>query len=248
MIRWHPRGSAPVASGVAAAATGCVPQYESLDDPQRERYLELVHTFANRLNWEAAHLFTLTDEMIGTIAGNVALMTLGLGAGAFRGGGTVVVHPSIIALTGPRPGPSRYTVVDGPRPVLGHTSATGPVFLAWDVVREHTRHPERGHNVVLHEFAHRLDALDGLFDGTPPLPGHRRERWISRCQREFDMLRTGGGSDLLDAYAATNPAEFFAVTTEAFFTRPVALRSDRPDLYAVVADYYQQDPASRCAR
>jgi Mlc titration factor MtfA (ptsG expression regulator) len=118
------------------------------------------------------------------------------------------------------------------------------VFIAWEVIRDQARHPERGHNVVFHEFAHRLDALDGLFDGTPPLPGRRRARWISLCQKEFDLLRAGDGSTLLGTYAATNPAEFFAVATERFYTRPELLRADRPELYSTLAGYYRQDPVA----
>jgi Mlc titration factor MtfA (ptsG expression regulator) len=114
---------------MVAASTGCVPQYALLDDHQRERYTDLARGFAWRLHWEPAYGFTLTDEMIGMIAGHVALMALGLDPDAFRGVRTVVVHPDTIVLTGARRGPSPYTVTDDPRRVLGHTTATGPVFI-----------------------------------------------------------------------------------------------------------------------
>lgn len=78
--------------------------------------------------------FALTDEMIGTIAGHVALMTGNL-PHEVLGGVNVVVHPTTMVLSGPRPGPSPFTVTDEPQRVLGHTGASGPVFLAWDVVR-----------------------------------------------------------------------------------------------------------------
>jgi Mlc titration factor MtfA (ptsG expression regulator) len=132
--------------------------------------------------------------------------------------------------------------------VLGHTAFGGPVHIAWNAVTRDVRHPERGHNVVIHEFAHRLDLTDGAVDGTPTMQAEDRERWVDLLQREFDGLRAGDGSPLLRDYAATNPGEFFAVVTEVFFSQPRELREDRPEIYQVLSDYYRQDPAARTDR
>jgi Mlc titration factor MtfA (ptsG expression regulator) len=139
---------------------------------------------------------------------------------------------------------------DAPLSVIGQAHARrGPVIVAWDAARAGARHPERGHDVVLHEFAHKLDMLDDLIDGTPPLPDRAaRERWIAVCTTELRLLRMGMGGHLLSSYAATNPAEFFAVATEVFFGRPLDLREHKPALYGVFADFYRQDPAARLAR
>ena len=104
--------------------------------------------------------------------------------------------------------------------------------------------------MVLHEFAHKLDMLDHVVDGTPPLPDRAaRERWIEVCTREFELLDRADGSDpVLDDYGATDPGEFFAVATEAFFTGPAALASHKPDLYGVLRDFYRQDPVRRAPR
>jgi hypothetical protein len=103
--------------------------------------------------------------------------------------------------------------------------------------------------VVLHELAHKLDMLDDLIDGTPPLPDQAaRRRWIEVCTAEYRMLRAGIGGHLLWSYAAVNPGEFFAVATEVFFTRPLEMREQKPALYEVLADFYRQDPATRLAR
>ena len=111
----------------------------------------------------------------------------------------------------------------GPHPLLGEAHHDrGPVLLAWDQVRSNARHRGRSRNVVLHEFAHKMDMLDGVVDGTPLLPDQQAlDRWIAVCEAEFESMRRGEAGPLLDDYGATDPGEFFAVATEAFFGRPV---------------------------
>ena len=119
-------------------------------------------------------------------------------------------------------------------------------MIVWDAVNDEARHPGSGHNVVLHEFAHRLDMLDGAADGTPPMGSvEQSERWVEVCTRVYEQVVEGHGGTALRSYAGVNPAEFFAVATEAFFDDPVDLRRQQPDLYAVLGDYYHQDPAAR---
>ena len=151
---------------------------------------------------------------------------LGLGYDSYRGVRTIIVHPTTMTLTGERGGPIEGTVSDGPLPVLGVAHYDGPVIIAWDSARAGARHPERGHNVVYHEFAHKLDMLDGVIDGTPPLARQEElDRWVAVCTAEYEALRDGTDDGFLDGYASVNPAEFFAVATEAFFDLPVSARS-----------------------
>ncbi|HEX6569654.1 MAG TPA: M90 family metallopeptidase, partial [Acidimicrobiales bacterium] len=159
----------------------------------------------------------------------------------------IVVHPTTVTLRGERAGPAPGVVTDSPVAITGQTGARrGPVVIAWDAARAGARHPERGYNVVLHEFAHKLDMLDGLVDGTPPLPDPAaRRRWVDVCTAEYHLLRAGGGGDLLRPYAGVSPGEFFAVATEVFFDRPVELEADKPRLYDVLRAFYRQDPAAR---
>ena len=139
--------------------------------------------------------------------------------------------------------------VEASVPILGQAFAHGPVILVWDSVLHGARHPEQGHNVVYHEFAHKLDMLDGAADGTPPLAGRDQlADWVAVCSREFLRLRhlaEKGHKTFLDAYGATNEAEFFAVATEEFFDRPLALQKHSLELYRVLSAYYRQDPGGR---
>ncbi len=99
---------------------------------------------------------------------------------------------------------------------------------------------------MYHEFAHKLDMLDGVIDGTPPLPTREAmQRWIEVCTAEYESLQHGDPDPLLGSYAGVDPAEFFAVTTELFFDLPVELEEAKPALYGVLHDFYRQDPAQR---
>ena len=138
-------------------------------------------------------------------------------------------------------------IADGSAPLYGEAHHDrGPVLLAWDEARFAARHRGRGRNVVLHEFAHKMDMLDGVIDGTPVMPDRTAlDRWIKVCAAELALMRAGEAGPLLDDYAATDPGEFFAVATEVFFDRPVDLRNAKPELYDVLLGFYRQDPAAR---
>jgi Mlc titration factor MtfA (ptsG expression regulator) len=98
--------------------------------------------------------------------------------------------------------------------------------------------------VVVHEFAHQLDMLDGVADGIPPLPDDAaRRRWTEVCGRHHRAVRAGRGHPLLDPYAGTDLVEFFAVASELLFTAPDVLRDELPDLYEVLAGFYRIDLA-----
>jgi Mlc titration factor MtfA (ptsG expression regulator) len=106
-----------------------------------------------------------------------------------------------------------------------------------------------GINVVIHEFAHKLDMLNGDVDGYPPLhPGMERRTWtdaFTRAYEDFCRRVDRGESTSIDPYAAESPGEFFAVLSEAFFERPERVGDDYPDVYAQLAQFYRQDPYAR---
>jgi Mlc titration factor MtfA (ptsG expression regulator) len=127
----------------------------------------------------------------------------------------------------------------------GESWQTGALVLAWDdVERDLESHLQ---NVVLHEFAHQLDAETGEMNGAPILAdGTLRARWAGAMSAAYDRLVAAAERNeetLIDPYGAEDPAEFFAVATETFFLASRELAEEEPDLYAVLRDYYRQDPA-----
>jgi Mlc titration factor MtfA (ptsG expression regulator) len=206
----------------------------------------MIQVFIADKRWEPARRFVITDEMQVLIAAQACLLILELEHDHFHSVATIIVHPSTIVLRGERPTDLAGVYEDGPYSILGQAHHRGPVLIAWDACKVGARHPRRGHNIVFHEFAHKLDMLDGTVDGTPPHADRETlDRWVAVCTREYRALRAGTGGPLLSDYAATNPGEFFAVATEVFFTLPVELREEKPELYAVFAAFYRQDPAAR---
>ncbi|MET0665034.1 MAG: M90 family metallopeptidase [Acidimicrobiales bacterium] len=200
--------------------------------------------------WEAARRLPQTEDMRLSLAAQAYIKVLGLDFECYHDVRSIIVTPTTRVLTHPRPGPARGTVTDAPFPVIGQAhDRRGPIIIAWDAVRRDTRLPTRGHNVVFHEFAHKLDMLDGIVDGTPPLPDQATvDQWVAVCTSEYEALRAGTAGPLLRPYAGTNPAEFFAVATEVFFVQPVELQAEKPDLYAVLSGFYRQDPAARISK
>jgi len=164
---------------------------------------------------------------------------------------SILVYPSTVVVPPSKSGVfTQSPLVPQPElAIFGQAFMRGPVILVWDAVKQGARHPERGHNVVYHEFAHILDMLDGVADGTPELHSQEQYRqWADIFSDEFKDLRhrsQKGQKSFLDPYGATNEAEFFAVATESFFDKPVAMQETLPGLYGVLSGFYQQDTAGR---
>lgn len=231
-----------------------VAHYCVLNDAERAELRALMQVFLEEKDWEGCGGLELTDEIRITIAAQACLLLLGLPHDYYRNVESILVYPTTVVI--PEHQPGVFERVDRPLeanvPILGQAFPQGPVLLVWDAVKRGARHPEQGHNVVYHEFAHKLDMLDGSADGTPPLIDRDQlAEWVEVCSREFLRLRglaEQGQKTFLDAYGAKNEAEFFAVATEEFFDRPLALQKHSSELYDVLNAYYHQDPAARVDR
>ncbi len=186
----------------------------------------------------------VTEEMRVGIAAQAAFLLLGRG-GSFSNLREVLVYPGHFVV--PRSAGGADGVVHEGRDVLaGQSWQRGQVILAWDAVRHGAAEPHDGANVVMHEFAHQLDQANGVANGAPYVGrGAAQQVWARVMAHEFEALRARlarGEPELIDAYAATNPAEFFAVTTEVFFEQPARLAAERPALYAQLQRCYRLDP------
>ena len=205
-----------------------VVHWRVLGPEERERLEHMIILLIVEKRWEAARGFALTDEVQVTIAAQAALLVLGLGYDAYRGVGTIIVHPTTMVMKGERAGPASGTVSDEPIPLLGVAHYEGPVIIAWDEARANARDPERGHNVVYHEFAHKLDMLDGVVDGTPPLA--RREdlaRWVEVCTAEYEALRNGTDDGFLARVCRREPGRVLRGRHRSVLRHPARTRSSQ---------------------
>ena len=247
---WARRRRGGLPAGWERVTQQLLAPWVGLDGAERTRLATSMDLLLRHKRWEGAVGFEVTDEMRVVIAAHAALVILGLDFDSYRDVQAIIVHPTTIILHDERPGPAPGTFTDSPLPISGQAhDRRGPVLIAWDAAHLDARFPGRGQNVVVHEFAHKLDLLDDVLDGTPPLPdASARHRWMAVCTTEYETLRSGFGDGLLRDYAAENRAEFFAVASEVFFARPAELQAAKPDLYSVLHDYYHQDPAARAGR
>lgn len=228
-----------------------VAAYRLLDAAEQQRLRDLVQVFVAEKHWEGASGLELDDEIKVTIAGSGCLLLLGRDHDLFAEVLSIVVYPSSVvvpeqarSIFDPGIQPTR-----GDTPVLGVAHRGGALVIAWDSALHGARDPRDGHNVVIHELAHKIDYLDGTADGTPPLDGSAARRaWVAAFAPAYlahkERAERGKKSFLSD-YAVTNEAEYFAVATEAFFEKPAELARELPDVYARLRDFYQLDLAAR---
>ena len=226
-----------------------VPLARGLTWEERERLLRLVQIFLADKHFEGCGGLTLTEEMTVTIAAEACLLLLHLEGPCYPTLRTVLVYPHGFV---PKSAGSRGTgqLVPPPVRLMGESWGEGVVVISWDDAVRGARNPDDGENVVLHEFAHQLDAEDGITDGTPMLPAGALRTWGGVLSEEYERLRRDIAEDrgsTLDEYGATSKAEFFAVATETFFEKPVQLEREHPELYGQLRQFYQQDPARRAS-
>jgi hypothetical protein len=189
----------------------------------------------------------VNDEMRVLIAAQAALLLLNHQAGYFANLRQVLVYPGAFVVERSTPDASGLTH-ETRRALVGESWQQGQLLLSWDDVLAGAADPDDGHNVVIHEFAHQLDQERGRANGSPWLG--RRDgytRWAAVLSAEFKSLQqrvARGEADVIHPYAATDPAEFFAVVSEHFFEQPAALAAAHPALYAEFARCYRTDPLS----
>ncbi len=205
-----------------------------------------VTLFLQRKSMNAAGGLVLTDSMRMIIAAQACLPILNLDLDYYDGWVEIIVYPDTFVPA--REYRDEIGLVHHTRtPLSGEAWHGGPLILSWhDAENIHTAH---GHNVVVHEFAHKLDMLNGPADGFPPLHANMdRLAWsttFSTAFQDFCHRITMGHTSSIDAYAAETPAEFFAVLSEVFFENPLALVSDYPKVYEQLNLFYRQDPLRR---
>lgn len=218
-----------------------LPFYRRLDAREQWKLLDLARVFIAEKYWEGREGLALTDRIKLSIAGQACLLLLHIEHDYYRRVGSIFVYPHT------RAAPRRYGIIQQEMPIAGAASQFGPILLCWDAVRGGAMNSSDGINVVFHEFAHALDFLDHVSDGTPPLGSRQQvDRWVKVMTEHYDELTRradSGRPSLLSAYGSTHPAEFFAVATETFFEKPAPLKRRLPDLYDVLREYYQQNPA-----
>lgn len=225
-----------------------VPYYQYLKPDERTELHGHIQVFLHEKDFEGCGGLEITDEIRVTIAAQACILLLHRKTDYFPLTSSILVYPHHYFAFTSRQLPGGI-VQEGIQGRMGESWKRGPIVLSWDDVLRGAADPNDGHNVVLHEFAHELDGESGAMEGTPPLPDATMYRtWARVLSNEYQGLLHDleqNHRHLIDSYGATNPAEFFAVITEAFFEKPIQLKKLHPELYVQMCSFYQQDPASR---
>ena len=247
-----------------------LPYLARLDEGERARLRELAQQFLAEKEMAAACELELTAAMQVSIAAQACLPVLRLGLAGYRGWTSIVVYPDEFLV--PREITDEAGIVhEYVEPISGEAWDGGPLLLSWADAQP----GQPGYNVVIHEFTHKLDMANGDADGLPPFdrrlhPDLSPGRWrqvlddaFERLNAELDLIEAEIPPDVdpespqgdawyarlpLDAYAATDPGEFFAVSSEAFFVSPQRLRDAFPEWYALLAKFFLQDPLAAAVR
>ena len=211
--------------------------YEHLPENLQEELKGYINLFVATKHFEGAGGLEVTDEMRVTVAGLACLLLLNRKTRNYPKLRTVIMYPSAYIAD-----PETDTIR------LGESWNEGEVVLSWNHVTSSSNDVRSGTNLVLHEFAHRLDQEDGAGDGVPDLETQAQYfTWAEVMSVEFKRLRSRvekGYKTLIRPYGATNAAEFFACITENFFERPQQLKAKHPDIYRELQKFYHLDPAS----
>ena len=220
------------------------PLYAKLPRDLKPNFHACILTFLKEKEFKGVQVeIDETKKLL--VAANACLLSMGLNRCAYKHVKTIILYPeTIVKKERIQQG---YVVSEELQELLGEAWQSGAVVLSWRDLLAGDLNPNDGKNVGLHEFAHQLDMEDGIADGTPELPLKLYPIWSKVMKKEYDHIKRlyeKGKRSVLDRYAITNAAEFFAVATEVFFEKPKKLKKAEPELYELLRSYYHLDPAS----
>jgi Mlc titration factor MtfA (ptsG expression regulator) len=209
--------------------------------PDSEKLKHLVLLFLAEKEFAGAHGIEVTDQMRVAIAAQACLPILELGLDWYAGWHGIVVYPGDFRVRR-REIDEDGVVHEWDDDLAGEAMPGGPVVISWDAAAH-----DPYINVVIHEFAHKLDMVNGAADGRPPLhPGMDPRAWSAAFKEAYEGFCDAldrGRDTWLDPYAAEHPSEFFAVVSEAFFEDPAETKRRYPAVYEQLKLFYRQDPA-----
>jgi len=221
-----------------------VPWLRALDDGRDARLRELSTRFLHEKTITPIGELTLDDTQRVSLAALCCLPLLEFGAEGLRGWSQLIVYADAFRVNRTHED-AAGVMHEWEDELIGEAWESGPLILSWADVVADCEDPNAGFCVAAHEMAHKIDALDGEFDGTPPLPRPWQKEWARDFQAAYDKLARQvdrGRRTVIDGYAAEAPEEFFAVVTEYHFSDPRTLRAEMPQVAAHLERFYGPSP------
>ena len=239
----------PIDPDLWQAVRELAPWWRDIDAARDTRLQWLVARFNATKTITCIDGLALDDLQRTLLAGLCCLPLLEYGANGLAGWSQLVVYPGAFRAR------RQHDDDDGIHhewddELIGEASNQGSVVLSWADVEADRCNPHAGFCVAVHEIAHILDGLDGVFDGTPLLPRDWQREWARDFQTAFDGFARrvdAGAATAIDPYAAESPEEFFAVTSECHFSTPAVLLDEMPAIAAHLLRFYGTSPFAASA-
>jgi hypothetical protein len=224
-----------------------MPYFRALPADLQLQLKKLIQVFVAEKQFVGCADLVVTDEMRVTIAAQACLLLLNKPPHYYPKLKQILIYPAAFVV--PTAQSDAAGVVSEMAQVrLGESWQTGQIILSWVDTLKSAAICNDGHNLVIHEFAHQLDQLKGQATGAPLLRSTEAyQQWAEVLSYEFEQLQKQlalGLPTLFDSYAATNPAEFFAVISEVFFEQPDLFAAQHGALYQQLRSFYALDPLS----
>ena len=220
------------------------PLYSRLPEDLQSKLAGHIQVFLAEKDIVGRNGLEINDNIRVLIAAQACLLILNRPGNYYPSFRSILVYPETYVASSTRTEGMLQITATSTR--AGESWHRGPVVLAWDHVLQGARDSRDGHNVVMHEFAHKLDEENAAMDGLPLLPtAQQYQQWSQVLNAEFNVQQqkwANGVDDVIDSYGATSPAEFFAVVTETFFEKPHQLEHHHPHLYEQFKQCYLLDP------
>jgi len=238
--------AAPLSSERREAVERNVPLRARLPQELQHRLDGLINAFLVEKSFVGCNGLVVTEEMRATIAAQACLLVLARPDSLYESLRSILVYPTAFWVD-QEVHDDDGLVTERRDALSGQAWESHRIILSWEDVAETVETPGSGYNLVLHEFAHYLDAEGRGLAAPTPRRGHSLEEWSVELGAEFDRLREAvdrGEETFLDPYAAEDEAEFFAVATEEFLERAADFQAEHPRLYGLMREFYGLDPAA----
>ena len=220
--------------------------YADLPKQLQNKLSSHIQVFLHEKQFVGCGGFVITDEVRLLIAAQACILIVNMQTDYFPGFRNILVYPDLYRV--PQVQRDGFVHTESISVRGGESWKRGPVILAWSQVLHGAKNRSEGSNVVMHEFAHKLDEENSVMDGLPILTDRTHYRpWAEILTREYRSLQQNvlnNEPNIIDPYGASSPVEFFAVVTEIFFNKPQQLYDTHPELYQQFERYYQLDPKS----
>ena len=237
----------PIAADAWQCAVGRLPWVAALDAPRSACLAHLAAVFLHRKTITPVGDLQLSDEDRIALAALCCLPLLEFGEEGLHGWSQLIVYPDAVRVQRDHVDAAGVLHIED-QEIIGESWDAGPLILSWADVQADLDDPEAGCCVAVHEMAHKLDVLDGVMDGTPPLPRDWQRAWAQDFQHAYDAFVAevdAGHETAIDPYAAEATDEFFAVCSEYHFSAPHLLREQMPAIAAQLERFYGRSPFDR---